>query len=179
MAKIVYAWKETRGYKVSAQIIGEELEKIEREHGEVEPSRIISAARSPSSVLHQFFDWDNASAANLYRLSQARTMIQCLVVKAIDGNETKNPVRAFVSLMADDDEGREYVGMAAAMSDREKREQILSQARTELEGWRLRYEHLQEFAVVVKAIDKLKIKRRKKSAKERVASSREHSARIG
>ena len=153
MPKVIYGWTAERKFKVSAQIIGETLEAIEKDHGGVTPAVVVDEARPITSVLHPFFEWDDSVAAENHRREQARALVQAVVVKAYDNEETRSPTRAFVSVMSETD-GRSYVGIATAMSNTEMREQVFERARSEIEDWRNRYWSLQEFAKVFEAIDK-------------------------
>ena len=43
-----------------------------RNGGRVTPEEVIDAARRTDSPLHDYFDWDDTSAAHKYRIEQAR-----------------------------------------------------------------------------------------------------------
>ena len=42
--------------------------------------QVVAAAESSRSPIHRYFQWDDRRAAQLYRVQQARVMINCLVV---------------------------------------------------------------------------------------------------
>lgn len=153
MSRVVYGWSSGRSFKVSAQIVGEEMERIEKEAGEINPRLLVGHARPVASPLHTFFEWDDKVAAEEYRVEQARGLIQAVVVKAFDGAEARTPVRAFVNVGTQ--EGRGYFGIATVMSDEEKRFAMIEQARSEIVQWRERYRALQEFSKVFAVIDKI------------------------
>jgi hypothetical protein len=44
-----------------------ELERLAAEHGELTEQLIVDAARSPDSLLHSLFEWDDAKAAAKHR----------------------------------------------------------------------------------------------------------------
>jgi hypothetical protein len=48
----------------------------DRHGGYLSPSRIVEAARDPSSILHDEFNWDDDDAANQYRIAQARALVR-------------------------------------------------------------------------------------------------------
>jgi hypothetical protein len=150
---VTFAWKTGRSFKVSAELVGQELTQIEKAEGRVTPAAVVDRARSSNNVLHGFFEWDDSKAADQYRIEQARGLIQCVVVKAVGDAEPSSPVRAFVNLSGSD--GREYLGIMRVMSDDVKREQLLRKAKQELDEWRARYRGLQEFASVFAAIERL------------------------
>lgn len=47
-----------------------------RNGGRVTPEEVIDAARRTDSPLHDYFDWDDNSAAHKYRIEQARGLIR-------------------------------------------------------------------------------------------------------
>jgi len=51
------------------------LKKYKKE-GVLTPSGIIKEAKNPKSPLHSLFEWNNNRAAQLYRLTQARSVIR-------------------------------------------------------------------------------------------------------
>lgn len=159
MSSNKYAWRNTRSFKFSAQEAGEELERIEKKYGEITPRYTVDESKPEDATLHQFFEWDNEKAGDNFRLVQARSLIRCVTVSAFGGEEAKSPVPAFVNLRStnedEEEDGRSYVHIVTAMSDAEKREQILSQARKEIREWRHRYDALSEFSKLFKLIDKL------------------------
>ncbi len=172
--RVAYAWKEGRSYKISAQTVGEELEKIEKRYGQIEPKNIVAAATPVSSPLHKFFEWDNKSAADGYRLWQARMLIGAVFVKSVDDHEPHSPVRAFVNMQMDD--SREYVSLTSAMSDEDKRERLLQAAKDEIKLWRDRYAALDEFADLFDRIDSLNTAEGRSRGKRNLSSA---PARLG
>lgn len=153
-----YAWKDGRGLKVSAQAVGEELERIETRGNGVTPEAVVDAARPVESLLHPFFTWDDGLAAELYRQQQAAGEIirplRVIVCREEDGKPQKQI--AFVSVRVVDESDaptHRYVTTARAMTDTVMRQQVLDDAMIQLRGWRNRYGHLEELAGVVRIID--------------------------
>lgn len=71
------------GYRVAgitAQIAGEELARIEQQHGELKPPTVVDEARPENSLLHPAFEWDDFVAAELHRQDQARHLIRAVQV---------------------------------------------------------------------------------------------------
>lgn len=150
----VYKWKPNTRIKIGAQVAGERLEKIANKHGgKLHPLHIVADAQSARSPLHPYFEWDNDKAAYLYRIEQARFLIRKLVVADIGGNQSENPIRAFVSITTDDHPS--YHGIASVMSDETMRAQLLEKAHVEFHAWRDRYKDLQELAEIFAAHDRL------------------------
>ena len=70
------------------------LKDLER-NGELTSLRVLEDAQDSESPLHQYFDWDDSSAAHRFRIEQARTLIRSVRVVL---TETKHdrPVIAYV-----------------------------------------------------------------------------------
>jgi len=151
MSNVLYELKDGAPISGNAQAIGEELKRIENEHGKAEPEVVVAVAEDPDNPLHDYFTWDDAEAARKQRLSEARRLTRSVVVKEVDGNEPDNPTRAFVHVS--DDDGKGYQSTTVAMRDQDKREQILERARRDLKRFRERYGHLEEFAELIDLID--------------------------
>ena len=52
-----------------------ELERIENVYGALTPENILEASKTEGAYLHKLFTWDDQKAANLYRLQQARQIL--------------------------------------------------------------------------------------------------------
>lgn len=152
--KMVYAWRESRGFTVSAQVVGESIAKLETQYGMIKPEHFVEEAKPEDSPLHYMLEWDDTKAGQAHRLSQARTIIRCVYIKHVDQGNQPARVAAFVSI-TDADEGRRYISTVAAMGDDEKRELVLHNAREDLLRWRNKYEALHEFASLFAAIDQV------------------------
>lgn len=71
------------GYRITgitAQIAGEELARIEQQHGELKPPTVVDEARPEDALLHPAFEWDDFVAAELHRQDQARHLIRAVQV---------------------------------------------------------------------------------------------------
>jgi hypothetical protein len=136
---VEYEWGSgAQAHGVDAQIAGEAIERIQAKHGG-QPEAIVTEARKKSSPLHPLFVWDDSEAAERWRVQQARQLVNHLVIKRVDQEDTP-PVRAFVSVVTD--QGREYMRAADAREDPVLREQIrqglmaeLARVRGKLAGW--------------------------------------------
>jgi hypothetical protein len=128
-----------------------ELKRIAEENdGILQPAIVVDEARPVSSPLHKRFEWNNGKAAQEYRLWQARQLIR-VVVETIAGSEGKHEV--FVSLTTDRKDGG-YRVMAEVLSDKSMREQMLMDAKCEMELFHHKYVRLRELSLVFKAIKK-------------------------
>lgn len=140
--------------KPASKAVVKELKRIALSNdGLLMPKIVVEAARAKSSPLHRQFEWDDSKAAEKYRLDQARHLIR-VSVELIDGVDT--PVDVFVSLTPDRGEKGGYRIMTQVLSDAEMRQQLLSDAISELGVFREKYNRLKELAEVFKAIRKVK-----------------------
>lgn len=51
-----------------------------RDGGRLTPETVVLAARDPASPLHDFFDWDNATAAHKHRIEESRRLIRTVTL---------------------------------------------------------------------------------------------------
>lgn len=85
---------------ITAQVAGEELERIREEHGTLTPPLVVDEARPEDAPLHPVFEWNNETAAEQYRLVQARTLIRTVeIIKAENDQVTTSP--AYVNVRAE------------------------------------------------------------------------------
>lgn len=129
----------------------DELEQIKSQHGGLlRPIDIIAWAKAhPKSALHTRFEWDNTKAAHEYRLEQARRIIrvQVTTIASVD-------TRMFVSVKEQRKlpEGG-YHSIEDALDDPDLYQQLLQEARLELNRLRRKYRRLEELQSVWEAID--------------------------
>jgi hypothetical protein len=71
-----FAWRTPHFYQgIDPDEVARELEDIKEENGLLTPSLVVERARDSMSVLHACFEWNDTTAAEKYRLQQARTLI--------------------------------------------------------------------------------------------------------
>lgn len=151
MNKVEYEWANYAHHRgIDAQVAGAALEQIQAKHGG-SPVAVVRVAQRKTHPLHPAFDWDDREAAEQWRVQQARSLVNHLLIKRVD-KEATPPVRAFVSVYTEDGD-REYVASTDAREDPILREQIrkgllskLATVRGQLAGW-------QEFSKAAALID--------------------------
>lgn len=124
-----------------ASAIGTILERL-KSTGSLTAERVVQEATNRRSPLHKHFTWDDAKAANLYRLEQARKLIRSIevVVQTPKGREV--PMRAYFSVR--DAEGqRSYQGMTYVFETPALSDQIISEAHAQLQAWVAKYKKYQ------------------------------------
>lgn len=132
--------------KADAQTIGEALSQIsDGAKGELTPKAVVDAARNKRNPLHHHFEWDDATAAENYRLDQARNLIR--IVRVIDEEAREGTTRAFVSVNAKD--GVSYRPIADVKRSADLQLAVLQQADRDLEAFQRRYSELKDICKFV------------------------------
>lgn len=151
---MVFQYKPGSRLSVDAQVAGEELSRIQAKHGNFfAPKHVVEASRSKKAVLHSIFEWDDAVAAEKFRVEQAGYLINHIVVFSTD-HEDIEPTRAFVSVSTD--EGARFTGVFHAMSDAELRAQVIASALRELDAFTKKYRELNELADLFRVVPKVR-----------------------
>jgi hypothetical protein len=78
--------------KKDAVIIGKRIEDLTKMYqGEITADVLVDDARPVKSPLHKYFDWDNSTAAEKWRLQQARVLMGSIVeVTYIKGDKKES-----------------------------------------------------------------------------------------
>lgn len=147
---MVYQWKSGSRFPIGAQIAAERLRQIKGSCGEITPRRVVDDATDEQSPLHRCFEWDDAKAADNYRLHQARVMISCICVAKVEDSDVGGETRAFVHTEIG---SPRYEPIDVAMSQPDMRAELFEKARHEITQWKLRYASYSAFSKIVSAID--------------------------
>lgn len=124
----------------------QELKLIEEENGILTPERVVEAARSEKSPLHNAFEWDDTEAGRKYRLIQARFLINSIKVEYL-GQRTDGYVNAIVTV--DKVPTRGYVSAETAFSDDDIYKQVIRNAARELRYWQSKYKSLETLKGII------------------------------
>lgn len=146
-----YSWR--AGKSVPAQVAGEVMEMIEKRDGELTKEAFLEESRPENSPTHRLFDWDDTSAAEKYRLTQARICIQDIVVTIVRHDEPKK-IHAFVNTTLGKSNKASYSNISIAMADEEKRKAVLNNALSELKAFEYKYSEYKELAGIFNEIHK-------------------------
>lgn len=144
---MIYKVKSGARLPVSAQVAGEECERLESK-GMLTPGNLVDASRPEDAPLHKCFEWDDGIAAERWREAQASYIIRSVEVTI---SEESDPTRAFVAVISDST--REYKSIGYVMRRSDSREALLDSAKRELLAFRRKYKNLFELAKVIDAID--------------------------
>jgi hypothetical protein len=132
--------------KADPQKVGAALAQIaEQQRGRLTPPAVIEAARNNRHPLHRFFEWDDAVAAESYRLDQARTLIRCVKIVSDDHAE---PAPAFLSIS--DKGGTSYRTLQDVMDSADLQNHVLVAAERDLAAFEKRYRSLSDICDIIR-----------------------------
>ena len=146
-----YSWRS--GKSVPAQIAGEVMEMIEKRDGELTKEAFLEESRPEDAPTHNLFDWDDTTAAEKYRLTQARMCIQDIEITILQHDEPKK-IHAFVNTTLGKNNNASYSNISVAMADENKRKSVLHNALTELKTFEFKYSEYSELAGIINEIHK-------------------------
>lgn len=127
-----------------------ELERIESQYGALTPEHILDAAKPQDSIFHPLFTWDNKEAARLYRLQEARHLLNNIEVRVIhDGSERRIPVFEVVKRP----EGRVYKHVDSFT--KEDILQVKTDAVRAFNYWKSKLAVYKEFENIIPKIDEV------------------------
>jgi hypothetical protein len=130
--------------KANPQRIGEALKAVtDQAKGKLTPKAVVEAARNNKSPLHKHFEWDDAKAAESYRLEQARELIRIIRVE-----EESGPVRAFFSIA---DRGTSYRALEEVRATPSLQEIVMKQALRDLKAFEERYRDMRDVCEDIRA----------------------------
>lgn len=145
---MIYQWRAGLSFPVKAEAVVPRLVALRKRKGSLAPSDVVDDARAKTSPLHECFEWNNSTAAEQWRLLQARNLIGALVMVPDDGDENTEPVRCFVSVNrnSEDSDESDYTPLNVLMremaSDPETRQQMLLRAIRAAQTLKRQYGHL-------------------------------------
>lgn len=147
----MYKWKIDGVWKQDANIVGNEL-KVLADNNDLSPESVLETARDEDSPLHDLFEWDDRIAAEKYRLSQARRIIQQIVLVNDHPNAETRELRAFVTESRSDGH---YQLITTVVEDPDTYEVLLKRAKFELQMFRDKYKAILELKELFDEIDKV------------------------
>ncbi len=159
---MIYKWKNSSSYPITAQEAGEELLQIEREEGYIKPEKVVERSRIETAPLHKCFEWNDSIAGEEYRKVQAREIIRRIEIVREEDNSEPVSIRAFWSTQdAPKEEGGNrktyaYRGIETVINNDDYREYAFTQALRELEAFERKYRYLTEFDGILREVEKLK-----------------------
>ena len=147
---MVYQWKKAAYIKADAQTAGEVCEQLERTIG-LSAINLLDVSRAEDAPLHNEFEWDDETAAEEYRLQQARHIINCLCVKAEGAEKAAEPVRAFFKV----EKAEMYDSLNVILRSEDKHAALLRAAAAELAAFQRKYKALTELQPLWEVIEQI------------------------
>jgi hypothetical protein len=155
--KMKASWKKGYHSKIKADIAFNELEKIKDANGGVLTAGIVLInAKKKTCKLHNAFEWDDAKAAEEYRLVQARKMLHSIEVVYPEAPK-QAPHRHYNVIKQEAKNGHPprnvYKTTKEILADPIARDELLGNAIREAISFRKKYAELSELAGVFAALD--------------------------
>ena len=144
--------------KFTPEVISEVLE-VQETYG-LTAENILRKASKKSSSLYEFFDWDNSSAGEKWRLQQARGLINEIKI-IVDDKEIyafENVNISVESTKVTDSKmskfsSREYKPIIEIMNNEDYRKQLIYRALSEASYWKERHKELVELSPIFSSIE--------------------------
>lgn len=137
-------WKFNGMFKADAEIVSKEIETIDN----ATPQNILEYAKNENTELHKCFDWDDTSAANKWRLQQARQIVCNLVYKEETKSEQSTALRVFYQSSEN-----KYESTKIILTNKDEYEELLKRAKQELRAFKEKYKMLTELDEILNLID--------------------------
>lgn len=152
MTETIIKWNVSGIFKADANKCYQEIQDIGEE---VKPEQVLDKARDSGTELHKCFDWDDSSAAEKYRMYQARNVIRNLIVvtREIDNDEEKQPIQFRVMMKNENERGSTYKQTIKMVQDENEYQKLLEQAYQELHAFKMKYQCLTELSEIIALID--------------------------
>lgn len=147
---MVYRWKTVSGIKADAQRAGEQFETLEKTVG-LTAQTVLDANREENTPLHDEFEWNDAVAAELHRLEQARLLIRMICVSP-EKQEQNTNVRAFFKVS----DANGYESLNVIIKDEDKYSKLLAQAISEFKAFENKYHSLTELVPLFETFKRIK-----------------------
>src|SRR5262245_2483822 len=145
---VQYHWRDNAWERGSAQEIGERLQYLyQKNDGKLTSEIVVRDAARENSPLHELFDWDDASAANKYRITRVNSILGRLMTSYQGGD-----VRAFWGI-GKRNEGIVFRPLDRVLKSQRLREEQIQRELRRLDRWKERTAFLPELKQARKAIE--------------------------
>lgn len=124
---------------IQAETVAMSLEEIRSKHGVLTPQAVLTEARNKDHILHDQFDWNDRTASEKYRIIQARSIINCVIMVLNEDEPVQ--VRAFMKTST----LHEYKPAQDVLTNKDDMEFVLQQAKSEMNSFIRKYKALKLF----------------------------------
>jgi hypothetical protein len=148
MIKTIWRSEVASLYKgIDAQMVADEIANI----GEaVTAEQIVDKAKDKNTELHKCFTWDDESAAEKYRIIEARQIVRHLVREELpDVKNDTPPLRVFYK--TNNGEGYKHIERTIIKKEDEY-QALLARAMMELRAFKAKYSMLEELREILDLI---------------------------
>lgn len=144
-----YRYKFDGMHKVSAEIAGKICQELSETDGGLTPQKLVDISRDANHPLHKEFEWDDAVAAEAYRITQAKQLIRDIMI--IKDEDTKKD-RGFVITPGGN---HVYVPLNDALNNEEWKNNLLNAAKRDMIAFIAKYRRLRELSDVIEPMTSL------------------------
>lgn len=146
-------------YQRKKELLRQEIRKIIERDGHCTPESLVKAASKKTSPIHAFFTWNEKQAAAKWRLEEAAFYLRKIHV-VLETKRGAVKTREFVHVAIQpgrpESEAKSgiYAPIETVINDPRSMGFVLSQARAELESFKVKYSIYAELAGVIGHIEK-------------------------
>ena len=140
-----------------AEKVNDEIHGIISSNGtdKCTPQELVDFARNnPNSESYKCFDWNDRTAAEKFRISQARTvlnnLIEVTVVEPKNNEKQQEPIE--VKMFYGTGKDNSYIPAEILVTKQDEYQQVLEMAYRELQQFKSRYKHLKELSNIIALI---------------------------
>ena len=146
MGRQIYSFRPHSCIKADPQVAGEICAKLESED-RLSPENLLDECRPEDAPMHDYFEWDDAIAAEKYRVNQSAHVIRCLQVTVVeDDKKPEEPKKAYFCVHTNDSGDKHiYRGYEYITKDSTSRGVVLNDALRELNTFRHKYERYRDW----------------------------------
>lgn len=137
-----------------SKVYAAELNRLAQIYGtsNLDPKIVLDEASNPDSPLHDYFDWDDTSAARKHRLAQARQLVGTVKITYVGDPHPERSKRAIVTVITDVGE-RKYTGILSAMDSQEYKRQLIQREVNTIRGCRDRLRTYEELFAALPSLN--------------------------
>lgn len=163
MAEVKYCYSAGNAYPVEAQVAGETIQKLIERDGKVTAKSFLEESRPENAATHGLFLWDDAEAAEHWRLGQSSLVIRKVrIVRGEDADGEAVAERFVMAIRRCEAFGggsADYYPVSVVMNNAELRQLAINDALRSLSQARIKvaeYKELEKIhAAIVKVEDAL------------------------
>lgn len=140
--------------KMNAQIVGEEIERLQKKHGiKFNAETFVNESKPVNAPCHGCFEWDDSIAGHNWRVHQGRNEIASIEVTYLDGPEHKAIPASLWVREPEPGEPGAYIPSFEAMSREDWAKQVEQEAKQYFLAGKERYRDVTGMAEIFAAID--------------------------